>query len=108
MKSIVICCFVTFVAICGCKKEGGFTTVDGETAPVTSELKIKIGVNGGVYANNKLLTPEEFLQELQRVKQANGGIAYTLENPNSDSTAAQDAILRVMQQSEVPLKYQRQ
>jgi len=79
-----------------------------KSAPVTSQLKIKIGPNGEIHANNKQLSQEEFMQELQRLKQSNGGIVYTRDNPNADTTPAQAAIVQLMEQSGIPLEFSRQ
>ena len=109
MKSLIMLCIVAVVGLSGCKKKEGAGTGDTEkSVPVTSHLKIKIGPNGEIFANNKQLSQEEFLQELQRLKQSNGGIIYTRDSPGGDSTPAQMAVIEGIQQSGIPLEYGRQ
>jgi biopolymer transport protein ExbD len=109
MKTFIMLCVVAAVGLCGCKKKESTAPVGAEkSAPVTSQLKIKIGPNGEIFANNKQLSQEEFMQELQRVKQSNGGIVYTRDNPLGDTTAAQMAVVETIQQSGIPLEYSRQ
>jgi biopolymer transport protein ExbD len=106
MKLFIMLCVVAVVALSGCKKKEATGPVGTETsAPVTSQLKIKIGPNGEIHANNKQLSQEEFMQELQRLKQSNGGIIYTRDNPNADTTPAQTAVVQLMEQSGIPLEF---
>ncbi len=102
-------CIVAAVGFCGCKKKEGTVPVGTEkSVPVTSQLKIKIGPNGEIFANNKQLSQEEFMQELQRLKQSKGGIVYTRDNPSGDTTAAQMVVVEAIQQFGIPLEYSRQ
>ena len=109
MKSLIMLCIVAAVGLCGCKKKEGSVPVGTEkSVPVTSQLKIKIGPNGEIFANNKQLSQEEFMQELQRLKQSKGGIVYTRDNPAGDTTAAQMVVVQAIQQFGIPLEYSRQ
>ena len=102
-------CIVAAVGLCGCKKKQASVPVGTETSvPVTSQLKIKIGPNGEILANNKQLSQEEFMQELQRLKESKGGIVYTRDNPDGDTTPAQMAVVEAIQQIGIPLEYSRQ
>ncbi|MBI2947304.1 MAG: hypothetical protein HYY23_06640 [Verrucomicrobia bacterium] len=107
MKSFIMLCIVVAVGLCGCKKQEG-TVPAGSEKSVSSRLKIKIGLNGEIFANNKQLSQEEFLQELQRLKQSNGGVVYTRDNPAGDTTPAQMGIVEAIEQLGIPLEYSRQ
>jgi hypothetical protein len=102
MKIILLCCLMTLSGFIGCSKNDG--TSENTPKPST-EIKVKIGVNGETYVDNKLLTQEEFMQELQRLKQANGGIIYSRENPTAESSPAQSSMIEMLQESGIPLRF---
>ncbi|MBM3838076.1 MAG: hypothetical protein FJ398_08945 [Verrucomicrobia bacterium] len=109
MRLLMILGIGAALGFCGCNKnENSVPGAAGKPVPVTSRLKIKIGPNGEIFANNKELSQEEFLQELQRLKQSNGGIVYTRDNPAADTTAAQTAVVAAIEQLGIPLEYSRQ
>src|SRR5687768_6367749 len=97
MKSIILVCCLALIGAGGCKKKDAAAEAAAAgievPPPPTSQLKIKIGLNGDIHANNKVLTQEEFMQELQRLKQSNGGILYTRDNPTKDPNPAQAAVI---------------
>ncbi len=110
MKSFIILCVVaTTLGFSGCKKKETTVPVGTEqAAPVASKLKIKIGPNGEITTNNKQLSQDEFMQELGRLKQSNGGIVYTRDNPSGDMTPAQGAVIDAINQFGIPLEFSRQ
>jgi hypothetical protein len=107
MKLFLLCCLVTAVAACGCKKEETLSGPDGKPVAADRQFKIRIGLKGEIYANDRVLSQEEFFRELQRIKQSNGGIVYTRDNPGGESTPAQSAVLQILQDSEIPLQFSR-
>ena len=102
-------CIMAVVGLCGCKKKEATGPVGTETSvPVASQLKIKIGPKGEIFAGNKQLSQEEFMQELQRLKQSNGGVVYTRDNPAGDTTPAQTAVVEAIQRIGIPLEFSKQ
>ena len=108
MKSLIMLGIAAAVGLCGCQKQENTASVGSEKSPVTSRLKIKIGPGGEIFANNKQLSQEEFLQELQKVKESKGGVVYTRDNPAGDTTPAQMAVVEAIQQLGIPLEFSRQ
>jgi hypothetical protein len=92
------------IANCACSKNDSPSANDGSPKPA-SEVKIKIGLNGEVHENGKVLSQEEFLQELQRLKAANIGVIYSRENAEKDPTAAQSDVISILQESGIPARY---
>lgn len=91
---------VLIFAATGCSKQSKPRAV----AMPTEVVKVRVSVDGKLYFNDRVVTPDELNREFQRLKQIQGGVWFFDESSSGPSRQQGQIVKKAIIEAKLPIR----
>lgn len=104
MPRILLTTALGLLLLSGCQRESAPAAVQ-KPGPDAKALKVKVAAQGDITADGQPVTPEQLDTRLAELKQANGEVWYTRDNPQGQPHENSMKVVALVAKYKLPIRF---